>query len=137
LLDQWDRRYALNSSGPCEPDTERDGTNAGQGYQQPSPDSTRSKATARRKTHVTVLCAVAKTDHRPPVAAVTSPGRLLPPECGDGVIVGRGVPHQPVRQGEDPLRHAQGQREAAAPGAKVRLGQPDRVVGFQPHINQL
>jgi len=68
---------------------------------------------------------------------VPAPADRLPPECGDGVIVGRGVPHQPVGQGEDPLRHAEGQREAAASGAEVRLGQPDRVVGFQPHIDQL
>jgi hypothetical protein len=65
------------------------------------------------------------------------PGRPLPPECGDGVIVGGGVSHQPVGQGEDPLRHTQGQRQAAAPGAEVRLGQPDRVVRLQPHIDQL
>src|SRR6266568_4785850 len=72
---------------------------------------------------------------------LTGPGcqdarRLLPPELGDPVIVSRGVPGQTLGQSEDPLRHTQGQRQAAAPGAEVRLVQPDRVVGLEPHIYQ-
>jgi ketosteroid isomerase-like protein len=61
----------------------------------------------------------------------------LPPELGDPVVVLGRIPDQPVRQGENPLRDAQRQREAAAPGAEVRLLQPDRVVRFQPHVDEL
>ena len=35
-------------------------------------------------------------------------GRLLPPKPGNLVVVGRGIADQPLGQGEDPLRHAQG-----------------------------
>src|SRR5215831_9292422 len=48
-----------------------------------------------------------------------SPGQLLPPQLGNPVIVNRGVPDQAIRQGEDPLRHPQRQRQAAAPRAEV------------------
>ncbi len=58
----------------------------------------------------------------------------LPPNVGDPVVVSRRVPNQPLRQGEDPLQHAKGQRETAAAGAKVRLLQANRVVGLKPHI---
>src|ERR1700735_5708267 len=61
----------------------------------------------------------------------------LPPELSDRVVVSRGVPDEPLRQCEDPFRHAQGQREAAAPGAEVRLIQADRVVRLEPDVDQL
>src|SRR5487761_1073760 len=63
-------------------------------------------------------------------------GGLLPRELGDPVVVGRGVSGQAIGQGEDPLCHAQGQRQPAAPGAEVRLLQPDRVVSLEPHVDQ-
>src|SRR5262249_55635264 len=63
--------------------------------------------------------------------------RALPPELCDLVVVTRRVPDEALGQGEDPLRHAQGQRQAAAPGAEVRLGQPHRVVRLEPHVDQL
>jgi uncharacterized protein (TIGR02246 family) len=61
----------------------------------------------------------------------------LPAKLGDHVIVLGRIPDQPVRQGENPLRNAQRQRQAAAPGAEMRLLQPDRVVRFQPHVHEL
>jgi hypothetical protein len=66
-----------------------------------------------------------------------SGGWLLPLELGNSVIVSRGVSHQSLREGEDPLRHAQGQRQAAAASTEVRFIQPHRVVRLEPHIDQL
>src|SRR5208283_3063255 len=68
---------------------------------------------------------------------LTGRSALLPSELGDLVVVGRGVADQSFRQGEDPLRHAQRQREATAAGTEVRLVQPDRVIGLEPHVYQL
>src|SRR5438046_10399329 len=63
--------------------------------------------------------------------------RLLPPQLGDLVIVGRGVSDQAIGQGEDPLRYPQGPRPPAAAGAEMRHLQPDRAIGFEPHVDQL
>ena len=57
-------------------------------------------------------------------------------ELSDLVVVSRRIPDQAVRQREDPLLDTEGQRQAAAAGAEMRILQPDRVIGLQPHVNQ-
>src|SRR5438105_4406038 len=50
--------------------------------------------------------------------------RALPAKLGDAVVIRGGVPDQAVREREDPFRYPQGQRQAAAAGAEVRVLQP-------------
>ena len=64
-------------------------------------------------------------------------GRVLPAQLGEFVVVDGGVRDQSVRQQEDPLPYVERQRQAAAPGAEMRLLQPHRVVLLQPHVQQL